>query len=1653
MSRDERNVRPTREATLSAAPIDGDDARSRGARVRPVPSDRLIPREFVTPLFERAMTEAAMIADPIAASDRHVYAAEIAEFGLGDALASVENARKAARAESVDPRAYATVRRYARRQENHDDIRVAYADEATNGRGLPDRVLATIGEAQMWLRAGRPAKDVAGTVNAISEDVQRAPADIQAVWRALCEDILVAMHLPERAVALRRRRWLALQQTEGVTAEELASVALAAAALAEHGGLPAEETLSWYDAAFTADPSLVAARPLLRWAWTSNDYVLVASVLRRLADASDDADVRSSCLYQLGMLGARVTGDTRQGMADLHESLQRGRSAGIGAAAFLSLARSSHGKAVPDEVVLALTARVQFAASGMERADLFTQMAEHFDADLQISDAAVDMAKDALTECPSWTPAMRLLGTIYARLQQWESLTALHNQQLGFESDPDERRRLHERIAEVAHDKLHDIPTALTHLKEALEYGWRQPSSRRLATIYRELMRWEDLYDHQVTAAQRAPIRGEKLRLLEDAAIVAEERLRDVSRAVAAWQHALSVDPAHGTALAALERIFTQNNRWEDLLILCEHELRLTDVSDVHGVLALLCRCADVAQHRLADARRAEEYYARALELDPLYDDALRGLGVLFNEQGRWDELVEMTERELQSAGTPERRARCLRQIGELYVHKLNERDQAIRTYKRLGNLGREWHEEALLWLERLYEANGDASLRVGVLKGRRELSDNLICNAKLSFRIAEIQEWEEKRPGAALIEYLAAMDDPSIQAEVLYAVERCLASASLPDDERADALALVESKLDESNASACRAGFELLLNDARRRGDADDEQRLLDALSMAWGADRHIAEATALRSLAANGWDTAESIRAEAGFGTVDTLRALWRDLDLHRAADLAPLRDIAPTYMGQWLAREHGQLDGFAGAEDRDLLYAIQSASVSLGELLSSTDTWISKSLAVRAARVLQDTETLEALLQSLAKEAEDPVLAMELWLNASNESLVSQTTRARWLRNAADQGNFRHPMRHVVYQALQSTSDVDGLVDALSCHIDSGEADGDELAELALWKGRALDGVERRNEAVQALRVAMIHAPSNPVIAIEKARIEALAGDLSAARASLEDVLNSGCPDEARFDILSRLAELHLKDGGSRERAISALEEAYRRSNGDRESALRLANVQLSHGSAERSVELLQAVLEEPIEEEDIRNWQLLGATLAHRLDRVEEGEATLWKVFDAFPNRSESLTPLDDIVRRRDRAAVFADALRARLENPGHPMSGARRAGLWLVLGDMLHQSLGRHEESELAYEAALQAGAKPADALQRRAKSAAKQTGRSAHAASLYVAAVNAPDFDAHRIGDVCTELDALYAHTQESSRLRAVRQLRRSLGHPVSDVAGVDRAVFEQPVDPAHVWAYLGSDMLSSTERMVLEDVAGLGAKVFGKRNELRGAKYTPERFAFFDEQLAAICSNLGIAVPKLYVSSSILSAATVDGTSFVLPESRIAAGDAYASRFWAGWVAGMAYSGLGVYSSLDDNDIRELLMAVAARAGDDVPPSDRGLYDEIGGFMLINARRTAEAAHRRAPQVALSEGQGRAAKIRAIGDRVGMVFCDHPGVALREIIAAGSGTAPSAYVDLAQMRDPQRVRAMTRFALSDDYLRLRQTLGVGPKGNVLQGH
>lgn len=1652
MSRDDRDTRPRREASLSEGRGGNPGAPRSASTQRAVPSDRLLPREFVSQLYRLAGRDAELLEEPARVSERWLAAAEIAEFGLDDLEAAEGAARLAADAERVDGRVYSTLRRAARARQTFASLAQNYAEDATKSIDARDRVIARLGEIQLRLRAGGDAKEVIATLGRLKEEVEGLEPEVIALWRSISEDALIAIGKSDRATELRAQRWAPFRDAEETTDNARAALALSTAALAEHAGLQARDVLSWYDTAFKSEPSLSAARPVFRWAWREKNYELLDTMLEALATHSDDVDVRGSANYQLGMLRAHRRSDVERGLAALSSAASAGTAAGLGASAFLSLARSSHGSAVPDEVVDALTARLSFAASGMESADLLTQMAERFDAELQFPDVAVDMALEALGECPHWTPALRLLGHIYARDGHWEKLVELHTQQLAVERDPDELRKLHERIAEVAHEQLHQVPIAELHLNEALKHGWRASNAQRLARILRELSRWDELFALLVRGANASPARGEKLRYLEEAAHVAESQLHDVERAISAWSEALAVDPSYSAALAALERIFLKSHRWEDLLRLCVHELSLVEAGNDAASLTLLVRCADIARNRLLDHHRAEEFYARALQIDPLYDDALRGLGQILKEQARWHDLVTMTEAEHEHARSPERRAKSLRQIGELHVRQLNDLEGALVAYRRLGALGSQWHEEALLWMERLYEATDDPSRLHRVLQARRDVSEDPIGRAKLSFRIAELLEWELQRYDDALVAYVDALDEPSVAGEVVAALERCLAVGDVSAEARSSALESLSESLSELSPDDCRAALDLLLAQARAKSDTDAIDALLETLHASWPSDRLIAEQVAVRALSRGEWSEAEAARSAAPIDGADAMRGIWRTLDAGEALQASSFEQlISADALNQWLRRELGVDGSYEGADDRELLQLIERSELSLGELLDPGETWMTQNLAVFAARTLQDLPRLEAGLERLAAQAGEPLLEMRLWMDAGREVAVPDEMRQRWLRRAAETGNFGHPLREDLYRALHTTGDEDGLVLALRAHVESGAAEGDALATLAFRMGRALDGLNRNDEAIAALRLAAVHAPANPEIALEKARVEALAGDLDAARSTMEAALVAGCPPESHLDIYHRLTDLHMLEGGDRVRLIQALEEAFKLSGRSREVGLRLAETHLQHGDAARGAALLPTLLQTPMQEDELRYWLLLGRSYAHRLEDLDRADELLWSCFDAFPERNEAISQLEELAVRSGRASVFASTLRSRLESPDGGLTRDRRAKLWMKLGDFQLGPLARPQEAERSFEAAIEAGAPRGLAESQRALAMEQQGGRAPHAASTLVQAIAAEDFELRTLPDVLVNLDRLYSESQDTSRLRSVRQIRRVFGHNTPEVGLAERRVLDAPIDANRLAELVGSESLSSRERFVLGETSALAFRVFGKRGEqamkIEQARYRSENFGYFDQHLHAACEMLGVEVPRLNVAVNAAGAMTFDGQTFYVPGSRVGDDFPASAKFWAGWIAATFASKLGVYSQLEDRDIQELLAAVAKRGGlDGVDDADLGLYDEIGGMMNLTARRAAELALRAAPEVAQRSGGGRSTAIRAIGDRFGAAYCDHPGAALYEIVRVSGVPLTGGPLVADELLATPRVLSLVRFLVSDRYLRARDGLGVGPR-------
>jgi tetratricopeptide (TPR) repeat protein len=169
----------------------------------------------------------------------------------------------------------------------------------------------------------------------------------------------------------------------------------------------------------------------------------------------------------------------------------------------------------------------------------------------------------------------QILEPIYREQAWWDRLLNLHETRIRHEDSGDERYRLWLECADI-HEQQNNTADALVSVGNALS---ERPSDEALrvrlesladkeslwadaAAVYRRLLR-EDLGD------------AEALDTCVRMARILDARLQDVEAAEAAWRRALEIEPSTEEALRALDRIFTGQERWDDV---SENLVRMREV-------------------------------------------------------------------------------------------------------------------------------------------------------------------------------------------------------------------------------------------------------------------------------------------------------------------------------------------------------------------------------------------------------------------------------------------------------------------------------------------------------------------------------------------------------------------------------------------------------------------------------------------------------------------------------------------------------------------------------------------------------------------------------------------------------------------------------------------------------------------------------------------------------------------------------------------------------------------------------------------------------------------------------------------------------------------------------------------------------------------
>ncbi|MDH4282090.1 MAG: tetratricopeptide repeat protein, partial [Myxococcales bacterium] len=477
--------------------------------------------------------------------------------------------------------------------------------------------------------------------------------------------------------------------------------------------------------------------------------------------------------------------------------------------------------------------------------------AKWYGQDLRHPEYAIPYYEQIRAIDPSNAQAWWQLGDLYETTQQWDKLAQALAKLVELTDDDEVKANTYVRMGDLADDRFAMRQEAEDYYRRALHLRDKHVGAlEALERIYREDGRSNKLLNILERKAQAVEAVDSVVSALLQVAEAYEERFNDPRAAIENYEKAAELSPSDLTALRGLERLYTQEGRFQDLIGILEREYEV--VATERERIEILMRLGRMWQEEFRKPENAAERLEQVLDIDPLHDGALCELEQLYRTMQRWDDLVRTYDRHASATSDNEERARIFRELGQVYASQKDDPEQAIDSYLNALNLN-EQDVFSLQALTKLYERKGDYSAALDIMGQLAGVVDDPADQVRLKHRMGRILDQELGERASALEQFEAAIDlDPShlpsleamrsihVDSGDWVAAARTLGlEIDHTESDRVRAVRLVElgriraEKLDDEEGAI--QAFE-----AASQADPDNEDALLPLVDAYVAHDRH---------------------------------------------------------------------------------------------------------------------------------------------------------------------------------------------------------------------------------------------------------------------------------------------------------------------------------------------------------------------------------------------------------------------------------------------------------------------------------------------------------------------------------------------------------------------------------------------------------------------------------------------------------------------------------------------------------------------------------------------------------------------------------------------------------------------------------------------
>jgi len=920
-----------------------------------------------------------------------------------------------------------------------------------------------------------------------------------------------------------------------------------------------------------------------------------------------------------------------------------------------------------DHVHLAGILRVQIglAEDAHSRAAYRTRLAALEENQLKDKKAAfatwADAIKDATTD-----PELDRLLDAYERLAgALGEDTILDIIELYRKIEPDilaetTRMRVQQTVAKHA-IRLGDLPLATDYYRRIVE---RRPDDdtalEALEKIHEQQGDDESLFEVLGRRAELAGTEKAELALRRRGALLARKLGRH-EEAIAAWERVWSVQDSNAEAVAALEALYSELGRWEDLNGLLERRLE-------HGVTAgvaidLRFRLAEIQLQQLANRNRALDYLGAVLAGEPdhagaiailegmLTDpevavDAANLLEPVYIRRNAWKDLVGIDSLRLKFSEDAELRLAWTQRIAQVYEEQIEDLDEAFNWYGRvfkerptdraaqeqlvrLAPKQNRWRDLGRLLDEHLDDEPGTSDevlslVRIAIRVYDQELGDH--DNARRYYR-----RYLDALPGdrSASILY----EDALVRWEAWRELRDHLEEQSRLIDSAPDKVALLHRSavLSDQQLGEPAAAIDAL------RGildlDPTDEKAAVSLADLFGRQER---------------WDDLRDhlvwmIERAEDAHRKDELTIQLAQVEAEHLGNAATAVD----HYGDVLLRTPSNADAIAALEG---LLADPELRVRVAELLEP---------ALRTTRDLRKlADILEVRLESLEDipqriEALREIASLELHLGRQRESLAARG-RA-WLEDVTN----AETLVEVESQAA-GLGEFEALVEILDKGV-SLAVDPDLSADLCAFKANILDArIKDPERAIEAWRAALASRPDHQDAFVALERLLGDAGRTAELCETLEKHAEVVVEAPQREALIRRMAELFESPLADLPKAIAAWRSVLDLDQSNTEALDALARLYGATSAWPELVETLQQKIDCTQDPRLLRALRFQAAELLdEKLGQRSEAAEHLRQILVASPDDIDALDMLASIYTRESRHAELVEILDQRAQRTATP----------------------------------------------------------------------------------------------------------------------------------------------------------------------------------------------------------------------------------------------------------------------------------------------------------------------------------------------------------------------------------------------------------